>query len=204
MSQKSTLILASSSPRRLELLRQIGYPPDEVIPADVDETPARGEKPRRLAERLANKKAAAVAHPFKPGAAILAADTVAAAGHRLLGKPENEEQARQFLRLISGRRHDVFGGIALITPDGRRLSRVVHSVVKVKRLSDQEITAYLATNDWQGKAGGYGIQGPFAAYIKEIIGSYTNIVGLCVYNTYQMLNGAAAQNPPGPDNQTPE
>ncbi len=183
------LVLASASPRRLDLLRQIGVTPQKVISADINETPLKNEKPGMLVNRLAAEKARTVSESVKEKAYILAADTVVVMGGKVFGKPEDESEARVFLERLSGRSHDVVGGISLMAPDGTQISRVVTTRVKVKRLTDQEIEAYLSSNEWQGKAGGYGIQGPFAMYIKEIHGSYTNIVGLCVYNTRQMLVG---------------
>lgn len=193
MTDCTGIILASASPRRKELLQQIGITPADIIPADIDESPLKHETPRQLAERLALEKAASIAERY-PGHIILAADTVVAAGRRLLEKAASEEQAAEFLKTLSGRRHDVFGGIAVTFPDGSTLSRVVHSVVKIKHLDQHEIDAYVQSHDWEGKAGAYGIQGPFAAHIKGIIGSYTNIVGLCVYTTSQMLNSRRKQS----------
>jgi len=181
-----SLILASSSPRRLELLSQIGIEPAKTIPADIDETPLKDELPRELALRLAVEKAKATK---QDGSFILAADTVVACGRRMLHKAENEEQARDYISMLSGRRHRVFGGIALICPDGRQISRIVQTTVQFKRLSKQEFDLYIASGDWQGKAGGYGIQGFAGAFVKSIQGSYTNVVGLCLYNTWQMLSG---------------
>lgn len=194
MSSSSKLVLASASPRRLELLEQIGIVPAQVLPADIDETPLKQETPRALVERLAREKGKAIAGVSDSSDSfILAADTVVALGKRILGKPSNINEAENFLRLLSGRRHRVIGGVSIITPDGKQISRVVETVVKVKRLTDQDISYYLASKEWEGKAGGYGIQGSFVMYIKEIYGSYTNIVGLCLYNTNQMLNGAGFQ-----------
>ena len=182
------LVLASASPRRLDLLRQIGIAPDAVDPADIDETPARGELPPGHVVRLAGEKAAAVA-PRHPGAFILAADTVVACGRRILPKAEDEPTARACLALLSGRRHRVYGGVVLIAPDGRRGVRRVVSQVAFKRLSDAEIAAYLAGGEWRGKAGGYAIQGRAAALIGWIGGSYSNVVGLPLFETAQLLAG---------------
>jgi septum formation protein len=182
------LILASASPRRLDLLRQIGIEPDQVDPAEIDETPQKAEPPAKHAARLALEKAQVVSGRH-PGAFILAADTVVACGTRILPKAEDEASARRCLELISGRRHRVFGGIALITPDGRALSRLAESTVIFKRLSTAEIAAYLASGEWRGKAGGYAIQGKAAAYIRFISGSYSNIVGLSLHDTQQVLTG---------------
>ncbi len=182
------LVLASASPRRLELLQQIGLSPDEIDPADVDETPRRGEAPAALAQRLAAEKASAVAGRH-PGAFVLAADTVVACAHRILPKPEDAATARRCLALLSGRRHRVLGGICAIAPDGRRALRLVTTVVTVKRLDPAEIDAYIASGEWRGKAGGYGIQGRAGAFIRALNGSYSNVVGLSLYETAAMLAG---------------
>jgi septum formation protein len=184
------MILASASPRRLELLAQAGIIPSRTVPADIDETPRKGELPRDLARRLALAKAGAVLAREGAGQLILAADTVVACGRRLLGKPEDEAEARAFLALLSGRRHRVIGGIALIFPGGRQASRVVETTVQFKRLTEGEIAAYAASGEWEGKAGGYGIQGRAEAFVKFIRGSYSNVVGLSLYDTLQMLHGA--------------
>lgn len=188
MSAGSTLILASASPRRLDLLAQAGIVPDDVIPADIDETPHKGELPKHLVERLAIEKGQAIAREHK-GVFILSADTVVSLGRRSLGKPENEQEAILFLKMMSGRRHTVLGGIAVTTPEGKTASRVVETVVQFKRLSDAEIAEYLHSGEWDGKAGGYGIQGFAETYIKSIRGSYSNVVGLSLYDTMQILNG---------------
>jgi septum formation protein len=182
------IVLASASPRRLDLLRQIGLEPDAVDPADIDETPRKTELPAKHALRLAIEKARVVAQRH-PGAFVLAADTVVACGRRILPKTDSEADARRCLTLISGRRHRVHGGIALLAPDGRLASRVVESAVTFKRLSDAEIDAYLASGEWRGKAGGYAIQGRAAAYIRFISGSYANVVGLSLYDVKQLLVG---------------
>ncbi len=172
------LILGSASPRRLELLARIGVIPDEVRPAEIDETPRKGELPRALALRLAREKAAAVAETIDdPDAVILTADTVVAVGRRLLGKPEDETEAAAFLRLMSGRRHRVLTGMAL-RRGGMEKTRRVETQVKLKRLSEDEIAGYLAGGEWRGKAGGYAIQGAAAAFVPWLNGSYTNVVGL--------------------------
>jgi septum formation protein len=182
------LVLASNSPRRLELLRQIGIEPEWVDPSEIDETPLAGELPAALARRLACAKAAAV-RPRHPGAFILAADTVVACGRRILPKPDDERAARACLSLLSGRRHRVIGGLVVIGPDGRVSVRRVVSQVAFKRLSQAEIAAYLATEEWRGKAGGYAIQGRAAGLISWISGSYSNVVGLPLYETAQILAG---------------
>ena len=184
----TALVLASASPRRLELLRQIGVVPDAVDPAEIDETPLPRELPAAHVMRLARAKAEAV-RPRHPDAFILAADTIVACGRRILGKPENEAAARRFLALLSGRRHRVYGGIAIAIPDGRIATRRVVSLVAFKRLSEAEIAAYLATGEWRGKAGGYAIQGRAAILVSWMQGSYSNVVGLPLYETAQLLTG---------------
>ena len=179
------LILASASPRRRDLLAQIGIVPDAIHPAEIDETPKPGELPRVLARRLAREKSEAVsADGF-----VLAADTVVAVGRRILPKAETETEARDCLALLSGRTHRVFTGISVRGPDGRTAERIVVSRVEFKRLSEAEIDAYIATGDWQGKAGGYAIQGPAGAFIPTIHGSYSAIVGLPLYETRALLTG---------------
>ena len=182
------LVLASASPRRLDLLRQIGIVPSAVDPADIDETPAKSELPPAHVLRLAEAKARAVA-PRHPGAFILAADTVVACGRRILPKAEDETTARACLTLLSGRRHRVYGGVALLTPEGALGLRRVVSQVGFKRLSQPEIADYLNSGEWRGKAGGYAIQGRAAALVPWISGSYSNVVGLPLYETAQLLAG---------------
>ena len=184
----SKLILASASPRRVDLLSQIGIVPDQIIPADIDETPLKGELPAKLAERLAREKALAI--PSSPDHFILAADTVVAVGRRDLPKAESEAQARECLALLSGRSHRVYGGIALRYPDGKIVSRLVTTRVTMKRLSEGEIEAYISSGEWDGKAGGYAIQGLAGGYIHSINGSYSNIVGLSLYDSMTLLKGA--------------
>ncbi len=182
------LILASASPRRIDLLKQIGITPDAIVPADIDETPLTNERPADLAQRLAIGKAQAIAEQNQ-GSFILAADTVVGLGRRTLPKPENEQQAASFLTLMSGRKHRVFGGIALIKPDGSLISRCVETRITFKRLSAADKQHYLSTQEWQGVAGGYAIQGYAAAFVKNIAGSYSNVVGLSLYDTMNMLQG---------------
>jgi len=182
------LVLASASPRRLDLLRQIGIAPDIVDPADIDETPRRDELPPGHAARLAREKAEIV-RARHPGAFLLAADTVVACGRRILPKPEDEATARACLALLSGRRHRVIGAVVVIGPTGAIVSRQVISQVIFKRLSKPESDAYVATGEWRGKAGGYAIQGRAAALIRWIAGSYSNVVGLPLYETAQLLAG---------------
>ncbi len=181
-----TLVLASASPRRLALLAQIGIVPDRIVSPDIDETPLRDEPPRAHAQRMARAKADAVAAPTSY---VLAADTVVAAGSRILPKAETEEQARRCLALLSGRRHRVATAVVLLAPDGRRSERLVQSVVGFARLTERQIAAYLASGEWQGKAGGYAIQGHAAAFIRFISGSHSNVVGLPLFETAQLLRG---------------
>jgi septum formation protein len=182
------LVLASASPRRLELLAQIACPPDLVDPADLDETPLPRERPHDLALRLATAKARAIAARH-PGAFVLGADTVVACGRRILPKPEDEAAARRCLGLLSGRRHRVHGAIALVTPAGKTATRHVESAVIFKRLAAQEIEDYLGSREWHGKAGGYAIQGLAARFVRYLGGSYSNVVGLPLYETAQLLAG---------------
>lgn len=184
----AALVLASASPRRLDLLRQIGIEPDAVDPADIDETPLPRELPPGHVVRLARAKAEAV-RARHPGAFVLAADTVVACGRRILPKAEDEATARTCLELLSGRRHRVYGGVALVAPDGGVAVRRVVSQVAFKRLSGAEIAAYLAGREWHGKAGGYAVQGRAAAFVSWLSGSYSNVVGLPLYETVQLLAG---------------
>lgn len=181
------LVLGSASPRRKELLAQIGVTPDDIRPADIDETPHKGELPRPYCQRMAREKALAV----QAGAdeLVLCADTTVALGRRILGKPENAAEAAEFLLSLAGRRHSVITAVAL--RQGARLwQRDVVTAVKMKRLSDVELNAYLASGDWQGKAGAYGIQGLAGAFIPWISGSFTGVVGLPVAETAQLLQAA--------------
>lgn len=187
-SSHCPLVLASASPRRLELLKQVGISPAEISPAEIDETPLKDELPRHLAERLAQGKAMAVAESHQ-GKFILAADTVVACGRRVLPKAETEAQARVCLKLLSGRRHRVYGGLCIITPEGKIRTRLCESIVTFKRLSASETETYIRSNEWHGKAGGYAIQGLAASYISFLQGSYSNVVGLSLYDTMQMLEG---------------
>ena len=181
-----TLVLASASPRRLALLAQIGITPDRVVAADIDETPCRDELPRAHAARLARAKAAAM---VEPSSFVLAADTVVAVGTRILPKTETVEQARRCLALLSGRRHRVVTAVVLLSPDGRRGERLVQSVVGFARLTEQQVAAYLASGEWQGKAGGYAVQGRAAAFVRFLSGSYSGVVGLPLFETAQLLRG---------------
>ena len=188
------LILASQSPRRLELLAQVGIVPARVIPADVDETQMRGELPRTLALRLATEKARAARVPPGGPTVILAADTVVACGRRVVPAPAGEPEARIGLALLSGRRHRVFGGIAVLGADGRVRARVVETQVAFKRLDAREIEDYVRAGEWRGRAGGYAIQGKAAAFVRWIQGSYSNVVGLPLFETVALL-GAAGIGP---------
>ncbi len=185
------LVLASASPRRLELLRQIGVEPAAIDPADTDETPHRDEAPRVYAERMARAKLAAVA-PRHPRALVLAADSVVAVGRRILPKAETKDEALRCLKLLSGRRHRVLGGLALAVPGGKVRTRLVETVVRFKRLEPAEVEAYVASGEWQGKAGGYAIQGRAAAFVAFISGSYSNVVGLPLFETAALLRSAEA------------
>lgn len=189
------LILASASPRRLELLAQLGITPDEVLPADLDETPLKDETPRLLAVRLATEKGRAV-HALRPDAYVLAADTVVAVGRRMLGKAEDEAEARRFLQLLSGRAHRVLTGVAVAAPDGRAASRLSETRLQFKRLTDAEIDSYVLSGEWRGKAGGYGVQGRAGAYVRGLNGSYTGVVGLPLYETANLLGGLGWRNRP--------
>ena len=184
----ASLVLASASPRRLELLRRMGVEPDRTAPMEIDETPRAGELPRKLAARLAGEKCAAAAERF-PESHVLAADTVVACGRRVLGKAQNVDEARRFLTLLSGRRHRVWGGISVRAPDGRRASRTVLTHVAFKRLEAREVESYLACGEWRDKAGAYGIQGRAGAFVKTITGSYPNVVGLALYEARSLLAG---------------
>ena len=182
------LILASASPRRLSLLRQIGVEPDAVHAADLDETPLKGELPRLHALRLAREKAEAVAAAHSD-ALVLGADTVVACGRRILPKAETEAEARACLALLSGRAHRVYTAIHLVAP-ARAVSRISETRVTFKRLSDEEITAYLASGEWQGKAGSYAIQGRAALFVRALSGSHSAVVGLPLFEVGQLLAGA--------------
>ena len=184
--QLPPLALASASPRRLALLAQIGVTPARVLAPDIDETPARDELPRPYAQRLARAKAAAVE---APGCAVLAADTVVAAGRRILPKAETAAEARRCLSLLSGRRHRVLTAVVLVLPDGRRAERVATSIVTLSRLTGPQIEAYVTGGEWQGKAGGYAVQGHAAAFVRFLSGSHSNVVGLPLFETAQLLRG---------------
>lgn len=188
MTGAPALVLASASPRRLDLLAQIGIVPARVDPADIDETPLKDEVPRAHALRLACAKAQAVA-ARAPGTFVLAADTVVACGTRILPKAEDVDTAARCLSLLQGRRHRVYGGVCVIAPDGRTVSRVVQTVVTFAPLSEQQRSVFLAAGDWNGKAGGYAIQGMAAAFVSNLSGSYSNVVGLPLHETARLLAG---------------
>jgi septum formation protein len=181
------LVLASQSPRRLALLARLGVVPDAVVPADLDETPLKGELPIAYARRVAAAKAAAVA---APGALTLAADVVVAAGRRILPKAESEAEARRCLALLSGRRHKVLCAITLVDAGGVARHRLSTSIVQFKRLTEAEIDAYVATGEWTGKAGGYAIQGRAEALVRAIAGSYSGVMGLALFETRALLCAA--------------
>ncbi|MDO8972692.1 nucleoside triphosphate pyrophosphatase [Reyranella sp.] len=184
------LVLASASPRRLDLLRQVGHEPATIDPADIDETPRAGELPRAYALRMALAKLAVVKERHA-GALVLAADSVVVCGRRILPKTEVEAEARDCLVRLSGRRHRVLGGVAVAGPDGRVRTRLVETIVRFKRLEAAEIDAYLASGEWRGKAGGYAIQGRAAAFVAFLSGSYSNVVGLPLFETVALLEASA-------------
>jgi septum formation protein len=191
---KPKLVLASGSPRRLSLINQAGIEPDSLRPADIDELPKRGELPRSLATRLARGKAEAALHSVRldeelRGSFILAADTVVAVGRRILPKAELLDEATQCLRLLSGRNHRVYSGVCLVTPKETFRQRLVETRVRFKRLSEEDIEAYLASGEWRGKAGGYAVQGIAGSFVVKMVGSYTNVVGLPLYESVALLAG---------------
>ena len=194
MIGRPKLVLASGSPRRLGLLNQAGIEPDALRPADIDEMPRRGELPRACANRLARQKAEAalslvsVDEELK-GAYVLAADTVVAVGRRILPKAELLDEASQCLRLLSGRNHRVYTGVCLVTPKESFRQRLVETRVRFKRLTKEDLEAYLASGEWRGKAGGYAVQGLAGTFVVKIVGSYTNVVGLPLYETLALLSG---------------
>jgi septum formation protein len=194
MIGRPKLVLASGSPRRLALMNQAGIEPEALRPADLDETPLRGELPRACANRLARAKADAALEMVRmddelKGAYILSADTVVAVGRRILPKAELLDQAAQCLRLLSGRNHRVHSAVCLVTPNEAFRQRLVETRVRFKRLSDEDIEAYLASGEWRGKAGGYAAQGIAGSFIVKLVGSYTNVVGLPLYETTTLLAG---------------
>jgi septum formation protein len=193
-SLRPKLVLASASPRRLALLEQAGITPDALRPVSIDESVTKGEVPRHIVRRLAHDKAEAArklvrADPALAKAFILAADTVVAVGRRVLGKADLEHEAGDALRMLRGRAHRVHTAVCLITPDDRWRERVVETRIRFRNLSDEEIGAYLASGEWQGKAGGYAIQGIAGAFVVKLVGSYTNVVGLPLTEVVNMLQG---------------
>ncbi len=195
MASRPELILASASPRRLALLNQIGIEPEHLIPAHVDETPERGELPRKLAVRLAESKAMTAQHKARQSgiadaALVLGADTVVAVGRRILPKAETMEEASTSLRLLSGRSHRVYTAICLLNPSGHASRRLVETKVRFKRLSTREVESYLASAEWRDKAGGYAIQGIAGAFVIKLSGSYHGVVGLPLAETTALLTGA--------------
>jgi septum formation protein len=194
MSVFQKLVLASGSPRRVELLQQAGVEPDRLIPSEIDETPKRAEHPASLAKRLSREKAERAREIFRKDpdegeAYILAADTVVSVGRRILPKAEMADEAANCLRLLSGRSHKVHTGVCLITPSGKLRQKLVETRVRFKRLSREELESYLASGEWRGKAGGYAIQGLAATFVVKLVGSYTNVVGLPLTETVNLLVG---------------
>jgi septum formation protein len=194
MIGRPKLVLASGSPRRLALLNQGGIEPDSLQPSEIDELPVKGELPRALANRLAREKAQAALASVKiddelRGSYILAADTVVAVGRRVMPKAEMLDEAAACLRLLSGRNHRVYTGICLVTPKEAFRQRLVETRVRFKRLSTEDLEAYLASGEWRGKAGGYAIQGLAGTFVVKMVGSYTNVVGLPLYETLSLLGG---------------
>jgi septum formation protein len=191
---RQKLVLASGSPRRLALLQQIGLEVAAVLPAEIDETPGKSESPRTLATRLARQKveaarAAARSDPEITDSYFLAADTVVAVGRRILPKTELVDEAAACLRLLSGRAHRVYTGVALVTPKGSLRERIVETRVRFKRLSREDLDSYLASGEWRGKAGGYAIQGLAGSFVVKLVGSYSNVVGLPLYEVASLLGG---------------
>ena len=187
------LVLASASPRRLALLRQIGFEPAALLPADLDELPKKGESPRSLAVRLADEKAAAAARvmharPDLTGSVLIAADTVVSVGRRILPKCDLADEAEQCLRLLSGRAHRVHTGLCLINAKGQSRRKIVETRVRFKRLTSIEMADYIESGEWRGKAGGYAIQGRAGAFVIKLIGSYSSVVGLPLYETMNLLS----------------
>ena len=194
MIGRHKLVLASGSPRRLGLLNQAGIEPDKLLPADIDEIPLKGELPRAYATRLARAKAEVALDAVRRsdelrGAFVVAADTVVAVGRRILPKAELLDEAAQCLRLLSGRSHRVYSGVCIVTPKEAFRQRLVETRVRFKRLSKEDLEAYLASGEWRSKAGGYAIQGLAGSFVVKIVGSYTNVVGLPLYETASLLAG---------------
>lgn len=185
---KPRLILGSSSPRRVDLLKQIGYVPDVIQGADIDETPQPYELPQAYCLRMAEEKNAALAPQF-PHDVVITADTIVAAGRRIIGKPEDRADAGRIIRLLSGRAHQIYSAVTIAAPGSKPVSRISVSRVKMKRLSDDEIEHFLNTNDWQGVSGAYRLQGAIAQYMLSVQGSPSGIIGLPLYETAQLLKG---------------
>ena len=194
MIGRPKLVLASGSPRRLGLLNQAGIEPDALLPAELDELPLKGELPRSLATRLARSKAEAALHAVRldeelRGAFIVAADTVVAVGRRIMPKAAMLDEAAACLRLLSGRNHRVYTAVCVVTPKESYRQRLVETRVRFKRLSKEDLEAYLASGEWRGKAGAYAVQGLAGAFVVKIVGSYTNVVGLPLHETFALLAG---------------
>ncbi|KAA0971699.1 Maf-like protein [Aureimonas fodinaquatilis] len=203
MDKQLHLVLASASPRRLALLQQVGVEPERLLPAELDETPERAEHPRSLAKRLSRGKAETAGRMLQTlgdtaGRYVLAADTVVAVGRRIIPKAELIEEAHDNLRILSGRTHRVYTGICLLTPSGKLRQRLVETRVRFKRLTRDDIDRYLASGEWRGKAGGYAIQGRAGGFVVRMIGSYSNVVGLPLYETLTLLEGEGFVAAPGP------
>ncbi len=198
MSVLQKLVLASGSPRRIELLQQAGIEIDRLLPANVDETPLRAEHPRSLAKRLSRAKAEKAVASMKTEADyqpsyVIAADTVVAVGRRILPKAEMLDEASNCLQMLSGRSHRVYTGVCLITPAGRVRQKLVETRVRFKRLGRDELESYLASGEWRGKAGGYAVQGLAGTFVVKMVGSYTNVVGLPLYETVGLLSADGFQ-----------
>lgn len=188
MTTNQNLILASSSPRRQELLAKIGIVPNQIIPADIDEAPKKGEKPYGYVKRISLEKAKSVSKN-NDNSFIISADTAVIKGATILGKPKDVEEAKLFLNMLSGGKHSVLTGFTIISPTGQSVTKVIKTLVTVKRLSLEETQWYLDSGEWEGKSGGYAIQGCFEVFVKQISGSVSNVVGLPVFNVYNTLTG---------------
>lgn len=191
--KKKQLILASSSPQRLILLKTIGVIPDQIVPAKIDEIPEKNEKPRDFVLRMSKEKALDVSKNF-PNSFVLSGDTIVACGRRIIGKPSDRDNAKQILNLLSGRRHQVLSAITLIKPDKNEVSKIVITRVKFSRLNQNALNAYLDTNEWKGKAGGYAIQGSASSFIPWINGSYSSVMGFPMNEVNNLLNSSGWKN----------
>ena len=191
--KKIQLILASSSPQRLILLKTIGVIPDKIVPSNIDEIPEKNEKPRDFVLRMSKEKALDVSKNF-PNSFILSGDTIVACGRRIIGKPSDRDNAKQILNLLSGRRHQVLSAITLIKPDKNEVSKIVITRVKFSRLNQNALNAYLDTNEWKGKAGGYAIQGSASSFIPWINGSYSSVMGFPTNEVNNLLNSSGWKN----------